>query len=272
MRRGKIRSEAIDNYLVSANMHLSEHGAEYYTARDEAIAEMHRLRDVKSRTGFIDGRASTVSLLLNVELNAFCAKLPKTGRLQYNSKDMAKLRPDIDRIAELLIHSDARVSSAHKQMLSQLARVKKEVEDLSAEGKLGYLQGVRMSAADVAAAMGDGPTRNKNMPIQLIDTQKVDYYDRLENDYKARIGNIVLSMCKDILTSQKRDERRYISVNDKHRKIRAKHWRWHRSKVIASAQSAIYAACSQDSANFLKTVHEHERDIENEKWQESHNN
>ena len=37
-RRGKISPVAIDNYLVSANMHLSEHGAEYYTARDKAIS------------------------------------------------------------------------------------------------------------------------------------------------------------------------------------------------------------------------------------------
>ena len=113
-RRGKISSVAIDNYLVSANMHLSEHGAEYYTARDKAITELNRLRETRARTGFIDSRASTASLMLNVELNRLIAKLPATGRLQYNAQGMEKLRPNIDKIAELLIRSDARAFETPK--------------------------------------------------------------------------------------------------------------------------------------------------------------
>lgn len=266
-RRGKVKAEAIDNYLVSANMHLSEHGADYFTARDEAIAEMHRLRDVKSRTGFIDGRASTASLLLNVELNKLTAQLPETGRLQYNSKDMEALRPQIDRVADLLIRSDSRVYEAHGQMLKELALVEREVQALASEGKLGYMQGGRMTAADIWAYMDDGPTRNKLMPLNLVDMNNVNYFERLKNDYKARIGNVVLSMCKDVLRNQTREERRVVRVNDKHKKIEAKHRRGWRSKVMSKAQSAIYAVCRQQNANFLKTVQQHERDIENENLQ-----
>lgn len=264
-RRGKVKAEAIDNYLVSANMHLSDHGADYFTARDEAIAEMHRLRDTKSRTGFIDGRASTAALLLNVELNKLTAQLPKTGRLQYNSKDMEALRPQIDRIADLLIRSDSRVYAAHGQMLKELARVEREVQDLASEGKLGYMQGERMSAADIRAYMDNGPTRNKPMSLNLVDMNNVNYFERLMNDYKARIGNVVLSMCKDILRTSTREERRVVRVNDKHKKIAAKHRRGHRSNIMAKAQAAMYAVCRQQNANFLKTVQQHERDIENEK-------
>ncbi|MCM1441354.1 MAG: relaxase MobL [Roseburia sp.] len=268
-RKGKISPVVIDNYLVSANMHLSEHGAEYYTARDRALTEMNRLRETKARTGFIDSRASTAALMLNVELNRLIAKLPKNGRLQYNAKGMEALRPDIDKIADLLIRSDARAFEAHGQMLKELARVENEVKQLSAEGKLGYVNGKRMTAADISAFMDDGPMRNKSIPLSLIDMQNVDYFERLRGDYKARIGNIVLGMCKDILHSESHENRRVMRVNDLHRKIRAKHNRRYRKDLLRETQSAIGAICYQERANFLKTVQQHERDIEFEKMQGS---
>lgn len=263
-RKGKIKSEAIDNYLVSANMHLSEHADEYWSARDGAIAEMHRLCDTKSRTGFIDGRASTASILANVEINALCASLPAEGRLQYNAPNMEELRPRIDRVAEILIRSDKRVSMAHGEMLKQLARIEEETKRLAADGKLGYLQGARMTAADVAAAMGDGVTRNRPMDMSLVDMDKVDYFERLKNDYKARIGNVVLKMCKEIKYAQTHGEKRRYTVNDRHKKIAAKRNRGYRCNLLWQAQSAIATVCRMESANYLKTVQEHERDIERE--------
>lgn len=268
-RKGKVAATAIDNYLVSANMHLSEHSAEYYTARDKAIAEMRRTRELKSRTGFVDGRSSTASLLMNYELSKLTSKLPKTGRLQYNSNDIANLRPEIDRVAELLIRSDARVAAAHEQMLKNLARIEHEVEQLAADGKLGYVNGKRMTTADIAAAMDDGPTRNKALSMEFLDMQNVNYFERLKNDYKARIGNVVLGMCKDILHSDTHEHKRIGYVNNKHRKIEAKMRRRHRSELIYAARRAIGAICYQESANFLKTVQQHERDIAYENSQGS---
>lgn len=268
-RKGKVPASAIDNYLVSANMHLSEHSTEYYTARDKAIAEMRRTREVKSRTGFIDGRASTVALLMNYELNKLTSKLPKTGRLQYNSNDVAKLRSEIDRVAELLIRSDERVSAAHEHMLKNLARIEQEVEQLAADGKLGYVNGKRMTAVDIAAAMDDGPTRNKALSMEFLDMKNVDYFERLKNDYKARIGNVVLGMCKDILHSDTHEHKRIGFVNNKHRKLEAKARRGYRTHLMFAAQRAIGAICQQESANFLKTVQQHERDIAYESAQGS---
>lgn len=263
-RRGKISPVAIDNYLVSANMHLSERGAEYYSARDVAISEMKRLRDAKSRTGFIDGRSTTASLLLNFEINKLIAKLPEKGRLQYNSKSIEKLRPDIDRIADILIRSDKRAFEANAAVLKQFARIKTEVRQLSEEGKLGYINGKRMSAADISAAMDEGSMRNKSMSMSYIDMHNVDYFKRLAADYKARIGNVVLSMCKDIIHSRQHEGRRSVHVNDLQCKISAKHRRRYGRDLFRQTQYAIAAIAYQESANFLKSVKEHERDIANE--------
>lgn len=268
-RKGKIKAEAIDNYLVSANMHLDEHAAEYYSARDNAIAEMNRIRETKSRTGFIDGRASTTSLMLNVELNALCAKLPKTGRLQYNAQNMQSLRPEIDRVANLLIRSDSHAFFAYGQMQKEFTRIENDVKKLALEGKLGYVDGKRMSSADIAVAMDDGPMRNKSMSMSLVDMKNVDYFDRLKSDFKARVGNVVLAMCKDVIRSNYIENRRVARVNAKHLKIEAKHRRGYRKDLLLSAQCAMAAMCNQERANFLKTVQQHERDIEHENMQNS---
>ena len=97
--------------------------------------------------------------------------------------------------------------------------------------------------------------------------RNVDYFERLRNDYKARLGNVVLSMCKDIRHSEMHENRRVMRVNDIHRKIRAKHQRRYRKDLLRETQSAIGAICHQERANFLKSVQQHERDIEFEKMQ-----
>ncbi len=48
-------------------------------------------------------------------IDELVAKLPKSGRLQYNSKEMQPFRTDIDRVAKLLIYSDAGALAQHKK-------------------------------------------------------------------------------------------------------------------------------------------------------------
>ena len=94
-RRGKISQKAIDNYLVSANMHLSEHGEEYYSARDRALDRLNELR----REGF--GRRAQREV--RAAVTALAAELPVKGRLQYRAKNMEEYRERIDRVADLII-------------------------------------------------------------------------------------------------------------------------------------------------------------------------
>ena len=119
-----------------------------------------------------------------------------------------------------------------------------------------------MSAADIAAVTNNAVMRNQSMPVHYVDMVNVDYFDRLRRDYKARVGNVVLGMCKDVLHSQQHESRRVMRVNDLHKKIEAKHNRRFRKNLLWETQKAIGAMCNQERANFLKTVEQHERDIE----------
>lgn len=251
--RGKFDARAIDNYLVSANMHLSENGYEYYTARDRA---MSRLRETRKEIG-----NSVKNTDLRLALSDLRSKLPKEGRLQYNAAQMKELRPDIDRVAELLIASDPAANAAHKEMLVQLARVKEEVIELVKDNKLAYSDDRRMSKQELAAAMSG----DSSMSLKFVDLKNVDYFERLQADYRARVGNVVLGVCKDLSRNDYQDRCRKHNINDRSMKINAKH-RWRRREsLLQNAVRILAEVDKQQPANFIKTVQEIEREQEMER-------
>lgn len=253
--KGKVDSKAIDNYLVSANMHLDEHGAEYYTARDAAMTSLKTARkEVASGVN----RNQT----LNFELNRLIAALPKEGRLQYRAQNMAALRPQIDRVAEFLIASDPKASRAHSEMLKQLATVEKNVENLVKDNKLAYVADERMSKEQIKDIMQDKP----GIDVKFVDLKNIDYFARLKEDYQARVGNVVLGLCKDIKTGDLRDtKRRPGKVNDKSLKIVSKRKRLHRVDVVGRVTALLMAISIGEQANFLKSVHQIEQEQEYER-------
>lgn len=251
--RGKFDARAIDNYLVSANMHLSENGYEYYTARDRA---MSRLREARKEIG-----NSVKNADLRLALSDLRSKLPKEGRLQYNAAQMKELRPDIDRVAELLIASDPAANAAHKEMLVQLARVKEEVIELVKDNKLAYSDDRRMSKQELAAAMSG----DSSMSLKFVDLKNVDYFERLQADYRVRVGNVVLGVCKDLSRNDYQDRCRKHNINDRSMKINAKH-RWRRREsLLQNAVRILAEVDKQQPANFIKTVQEIEREQEMER-------
>lgn len=251
--RGKFDARAIDNYLVSANMHLSENGYEYYTARDRA---MSRLREARKEIG-----NSVKNADLRLALSDLRSKLPKEGRLQYNAAQMKELRPDIDRVAELLIASDPAANAAHKEMLVQLARVKEEVIELVKDNKLAYSDDRRMRKQELAAAMSG----DSSMSLKFVDLKNVDYFERLQADYRARVGNVVLGVCKDLSRNDYQDRCRKHNINDRSMKINAKH-RWRRREsLLQNAVRILAEVDKQQPANFIKTVQEIEREQEMER-------
>lgn len=261
-RRGKIDAKAIDNYLVSANMHLSEYGDEYYTARDEAIASLKEVRKQSVKT-------VEVNQELNNAINRLTVKLPAQGRLSYSSENMRELRPEIDRVAMLLIASDGNAEAAHKGVLKQLARVKDETLQLVKENKLVYVQNRRLSKEEIEATM-DG---DKLIGSSFVNTKNIDYFERLDADYKVRIGNITIGVCRD-LRSRDIEQHRKSRVNNKQLKIRAKNHRRRRESAVASAIKAICSSASNycKHTDFIKTVQQNEHEIEQQRNYESRAN
>lgn len=257
--RGNIDSRAIDNYLVSANMHLDEHAEEYYSARDRALARLKEIRgEIKEK-----GAKRTPPTVVRA-LRELAENLPKEGRLQYNSDNMKELRPMIDRVGALLIAFDPESDKAYKAMMQQFARIEGEVKKLALENKLGYVNGRRLTADEMEQIM-QGDTKNKKMPISYLDMSKVDYLDRLKDDYRARVGNAVIAICRQIEKDDKWVLRRKFRNEDRKRKIHAKNKRRRRESILQSAAKIFASMSRYNQDNFLKSVQEIEREQEIER-------
>lgn len=229
---GKISQKAIDNYMVSANMYLDDRSNNYHVARDEAFEQLKVLRGET-----LKGRENQGDLYRAID--ELVAKLPKTGRLQYNSKAMQPYREDIDKVAKLLIYSDAEALAQHQKMIKELAAVKERTDEIIFEEKLMY------------------QTSDDKKDKKSVETTNVDYFERLQADYNARLGNLVLGMCKQILLS-KQNYKKYYQVNDKKAKIISRRGVDLKSKLILNVHK-ILAKDYHITADFQQTVQDIEK-------------
>ncbi len=248
-KKGLIDARAFDNYLVSADMHLSEHADEYYKARDKALDELKIIRktqDTKKR-----------NIKLNREIKNLLDKLPKNGKLMYNSPNMAPYRGEIDRVADLIIQGNKEVSSAHFLMLKQFARIENEILELVKDNKLAYSDGVRLNKKEIAEL-------GEELPLKFVNLDNVDYLDKLKEDYKARVGNVVLGMCKDLLKKDYKQKRRGSNIKD-FLKIMAKHNRGRKESIIKETCKILASVDKNAQVDFMMSVQEIERQQEIEK-------
>lgn len=146
-------------------------------------------------------------------------------------------------------------------MMKEFARVQAEVETLARDNKLGYINGRRMDKAQIDAVMAGAQT----MPLQYIDLNNVDYFDRLKDDYKARVGNVILGICKELRRDIYFDRRRaYYKVCSQ--KMKARNFRRRRENLLTQVARALSFIDRKEQANFIKSVQEIEREQEMQRY------
>lgn len=257
---GKISPIAIDNYMVSVNMHLDEHSEDYYSARDRAMERLKLIRGEVSN-------GVTAKMTLNNAIDELIKVLPTKGRLSYNSKNMAEIRPQIDNVAKLLTASDAQANFNHKKMLEEFERIKRTTMQIANDNRMIYVDGKRMSGVWIEQNAVDS---NGNIKPEFVDSTNVDYFDQLYDDYKSRIGNIVIGMCKDIKKNclfRTQPNRVRSSVNDKKIKIQSDIVNTRKRKAISKTINFLRRQnVGVAQANFIKTVQQMEEQI---KWEQN---
>ncbi|MBO5777670.1 MAG: hypothetical protein J6R34_04415, partial [Clostridia bacterium] len=132
------------------------------------------------------------------------------------------------------------------------------------DNKLAYVNDKRMSKEQIAEVMQG----KSGIDLKYVDLKNIDYFARLKDDYKARVGNVVLGLCKDIKFGDIRDNKRRLGkVNDKGLKIEARRKRMHRANVVGKVQRMLATMSQGERVNYLKTVQQIEREQEFEKMQ-----
>lgn len=208
-KKGKISEQAITEYRMSATAYLDENKRSLTKYRDAVI---NALRGVPTDND------------LYTALNTLADRLPKRGRLQYNSDNIAPYRKDIDNVVQMLLRSSPSAMQAHKNVLSEIAR--------------------RGSAIAETGA-------------------KSEYVKRITNEYKSRLGNVVLGMVKQYRSNPKaRLGTRGEPKTCKQHKAAARRRRSYGARIIQSAIRILNGERKSLQDNFTRELQRAEREIE----------
>ena len=208
--KGKIDNAVLNEYRMSATAYLDEHKRDLYNYRNAAVNGIRGLNVVPTDRD------------LYVSLCELADKLPKRGRLQYNSENVAEYRKDIDNVVQLLLRRNPNAMQAHKKALFEIAR----------RGK----------------ALSETGTKS-------------DYVKRLTEEYKSRLGNVVLGMVKNFRNNPKADVRGEPTTCKQH-KAAARRRRTHGAKVIRSAMQMVSGGNKSIQADFTRELARVEHEIE----------
>lgn len=209
-RKWNIDKQILRDYRMSATAYLDEHKQDLYNYRNAAVAGIRGLNVTPTDND------------LYISLCSLADKLPKSGRLQYNSVAIAPYRKDIDNVAMLLLRKDPDALAAHVRVLSE---IKRRAKALSETGT------------------------------------KSDYAERLLGEYRSRLGNVVLGMVKSFRKSPKSAVRGKPETCKQY-KAAARRRREHGAMVIQAALRMVSGGNDSVQADFTYSLHKAEREID----------
>lgn len=139
------------------------------------------------------------------ELLSLAEKLPKDKSLYYASKEMAPYRSDIDFAVQTIIDTDENVYKADKAFLDELEKKRTALQSI-----MGNYYKERLETEKKTMESEPPPYYEKYLG-------NVHTIEKLEWDYKRRMGNIVLKKVRYIQNNTYRyDKRRRHKTNDKY--------------------------------------------------------
>lgn len=196
-----------------------------YRMSATAYLDEHKQDLYKFRSAVMSGIRSVPSDQdLYITLCSLADKLPEKGRLQYNADNIAPYRSEIDRVVQKLLRKSPEAMQAHRKVLSEIAR--------------------RGNA--------------------LLETgTKSEYVKRLTEEYKSRLGNVVLGMVKQYRNNPKANlGTRGEPKTCKQHKARARRRRQYGAKVIDFALRAISGRGKSVQADFTRELERAEREVQ----------
>ncbi len=139
------------------------------------------------------------------EILSLAEKLPRDKPLYYASKDMAPYRADIDFAVQTIIDTDEKVCKAHEAFKAELKRKKVALQSI-----MGSYYKSRLEVEKQTMESEPPPCYEKYLG-------NVHTIEKLEWDYKRRMGNILLKKVRYIQNNTYRyDKKRKHKTNDKY--------------------------------------------------------
>lgn len=196
-KKGKIPLDAIDKMTERLNA---------YTIDDELAKKRKKVVEELTRTSN-EYDVAHLNDILRRWLKELADELPKDKPLWYGNKDMIPHRPKIDLVAEWLIELDEKTREADSAFRQELRDKEQALKGIMGNYYQRHLETERMFMENV-------PNKADEDGVKSIHT-----IERLEWDYRRRLGNIVLKKVREIQRQTfKRNPRRKYKTNDKNLK------------------------------------------------------
>lgn len=242
-KKGKIPLDAIDKITERLNA---------YTIDDDLARKRQKVVEELTRTSN-EYDIAHLNDILRRWLKELADELPKDKPLWYGSKDMILYRAKIDIAAEWLIDLDEKTSEADHAFRDELRK-----KEQALKGIMGSYYKSRLTTERLF--MERIPNKVDEEGVKSIHT-----IERLEWDYRRRLGNIVLKKVREIQReTYKRNPRRKYKTNDKRLK---------RSLAISSRKvrgimdglfSSVAELFSPETTNYRNRLREIEEEMQAE--------
>lgn len=253
--KGAFKQIAIDNFMISSHLYFEKNKEELHLARNKALNRLKEIIPTFSKA--TDIQKSLYDLTL---------KLPKTNRLQYNSKNLDGIRKDIDNVVNQIISSDTKLSLFVKSMYSEIKKREDVAREIAKENKMFYIDKQRINANEIEKELKEkGELVNTKFDLQ----KNFNCIEKIKKDFKARLGQIVINICKNNKISFTKNFKKSTAPNKKGNvaRIKAKEDRKmivNNTKKFLSNLELMIGSIKTDFTNNLKQVEfEIKRDREN---------
>ncbi len=175
--KGTFKQDCIDNYLISTNLYLDEYQDDYHIARDRALARLKELMPTRTNKGQCKED-------IGYKLAELAKKLPESGRLGYNSKNMDNVRNVVDKTVDYIVNRDAKLYNYVLGAYNEIDKRKERAMELANENQMFWMNGRRIKPERVQNI--DGIQSNR------YGVQSFDCVDKLKDSLREKLGNQII--------------------------------------------------------------------------------
>lgn len=251
--KGKISESAIDNFFVRLGLFADENRNETHIRRDEAIKQLRGMTAAKT--------AMNTTEAIKAEILSLAKDLPKTGRISYGSKDMESFRGRVDNIVKMMLDYDGKARAANVKFYTALYEKRKVIENICGQD----------------FALADKNVKPEKVERELpkyhykIDERHIKIIETIEEDYRRRQGNLVLSLAKFIKPEyyERKKGKKYKTNDNKLKRsliISARNVKNRFDKFFFSFGRDMEDLFERDFSNRLQDI---EKEIERERAKQS---
>lgn len=252
-KKGCFSQKSIDNYVIAAGLQLEDNKNDLHIARDKAIA---RLKDMMAPTN-----KATRKKDISAKLVEIAQVLPTTGRLGYNSDNMANLRSKVDAAVDYIVARDDVLKTLVADTYHEIALREKKAQEIAKSGRILWTQGGRLTPSEM-----EDDKAAKMFEKYGVASNRFACIDKLRPDFKSRMGQIIINAAKRVKNERARNVAMSAGAGKNALRIAARRNATLMARDFNRFISGIVQSTEMVKVDFTADLRRAEREIEQGKY------